>query len=1642
MIIMKLLLAFFLAGASLAVGQEVDTLPPLKDGRSPRNFEEMWAGFDPRAEPLEVEVLKEWEEEGVVLRVVRFRIGVFKGQTARLAAIFGFPKNAAKSGTKLPGLVQIHGGGQYADHKACLLNAKRGYATVSLAWAGRISAPDYRVTPKEVKLFWDGNTDDPAYRLTTDWGAVDGYHAPGRNPGNVFPSAKPAAWTLDDVESPRNSGWFLCALAARRALTFLEQQPEVDPNRLGVYGHSMGGKLTVMTAVDSRVKAAAPSCGGISNRDNSSPLFRATVGDDVSLKKISCPIVFLSPANDFHGRIGDLPKAITEINTDQWRVICSPHHNHQDTPQYEVATMLWMDQHLRDSFSFPQTPETTLSLKTDDGVPSFNVHPDRSKPVLSVDIFYTQHGKADEGPEDMQNTMHRFWHHAESIEADGVWTAKLPLSNVENPLWVYANVAYFLDEPVSGAGYYYGTYATKSFNVSSLMQIATPKELASAGTQATRKPSQLIESFEGDWEKEWFTYKPDEWTRSTHKLADETYAAPEGAELAVDVLAQQANTLVVLIDDCAAEIQLSGGDQWQSVVLELQDFRDAGGDPLGSWKNIRRLKLTPAEHLKPKRGSQGNPKLVGKRWTGAKPQFRNLRWKVGAVDSNAGSANESENPWIADAVKQARVTGGIIVLLNGSDASYEDAAGTNCTVHGLENDGARVTALRERLQADGRYGRVSVSQFNGETLPYINNLVNLVAIEGESVAQAEAMRVLAPRGIALLKANGTWSRAVKPVPDDIDEWNQYLHSAANNGVSADSVGPPQRLQWTGGTRWGRSHMSWVTVTSMLSSNGRLFTIEDLESIEYHQLPAKFHLVARDAFNGCELWRRPLNNWGGEPRGYVKHVSTQIQRRAAAIGDRVYCTLGYTDPIGLIDGATGELLKTFAGTTMAREFAYDRGVIYVILGEPYGVGQSRDAEVLLKAIDAESGTVKWEHKLGDNGGYIGGTLAVKDSVLAYCTKDRLTCLNSGSGKTLWQVPRASLIPSRGSLPRGVALARVDNIPPTLVLHGDMLYCSVVTEVSAHSLETGEVAWTAKNGANYMKSSDIFVADGLVWTGLLTGHDLKTGEVKRQLEQVMHEPMGHDRCYRNRITETYFINSKTGGSDFVTLNGEGEFPSPWVRATCGLGALPCNGMLYSSPFSCSCLQGTMLTGFNALYSTDRAAGKVMRIERRERLIKGQAYGAEATTLSTTADWPVYRNNNARSGLTPTPLSGKLAPRWSAKLPSRPTAPTIVGELVYVAARDSHTLYALSRKTGECQWTFTAGGRIDSPPAFHGGLLIFGSRDGWVYSLRADNGELAWKFCDLPDRRLMAAHGQLESAWPVSGAVMIRDEVAYFAAGRSSFLDGGIIVYGLDPLTGQVMHRRQMSGPYAENEFPVVGERNTRIEGFKGGIFSSEGELLYIRHQAFKPDLTPVPLAALKQPHLIASSGFLDDIPQHRTYWTIDTDLCYGPNTGTIGAGPQGDILVMDGDVFYEIRGYLPGRHSTKLMPQKGYTLYSGQRTLRGADGAWQADPKLRTVPRSGSWKKRWSTQIPLSGNALVVAGDTIIAAGVPLQPSFALRQLSASFAGEQGGVLWTASSKDGTKIAELTLPAPPVWDGLAAARGDCIIALKDGTVLCLR
>ena len=86
------------------------------------------------------------------------------------------------------------------------------------------------------------------------------------------------------------------------------------------------------------------------------------------------------------------------------------------------------------------------------------------------------------------------------------------------------------------------------------------------------------------------------------------------------------------------------------------------------------------------------------------------------------------------------------------------------------------------------------------------------------------------------------------------------------------------------------------------------------------------------------------------------------------------------------------------------------------------------------------------------------------------------------------------------------------------------------------------------------------------------------------------------------------------------------------------------------------------------------------------------------------------------------------------------------------------------------------------------------------RGAYGELVWQFKDLPDR-MIGAFGQLESAWPVHGSILVKDDVAYFAAGRSSQVDGGIFLYGLDAATGEVLTEIKPTRP--SEEFILSGQ-----------------------------------------------------------------------------------------------------------------------------------------------------------------------------------------------------------------------------------------------
>jgi len=116
-------------------------------------------------------------------------------------------------------------------------------------------------------------------------------------------------------------------------------------------------------------------------------------------------------------------------------------------------------------------------------------------------------------------------------------------------------------------------------------------------------------------------------------------------------------------------------------------------------------------------------------------------------------------------------------------------------------------------------------------------------------------------GVACIKRGDDWTKIVKQRPKEMDEWTHYMHDSTGNAVSNDTlVGPPANLQWVGSPRWTRHHEHMSSINALVSANGRLFYVMDEGSRASIQLPPKWHLIARDAFNGTILWKRSIPLW--------------------------------------------------------------------------------------------------------------------------------------------------------------------------------------------------------------------------------------------------------------------------------------------------------------------------------------------------------------------------------------------------------------------------------------------------------------------------------------------------------------------------------------------------------------------------------------------------------------------------------------------------------------------------------------------------------------------------------------------------------------------------------------------------------------
>ena len=84
---------------------------------------------------------------------------------------------------------------------------------------------------------------------------------------------------------------------------------------------------------------------------------------------------------------------------------------------------------------------------------------------------------------------------------------------------------------------------------------------------------------------------------------------------------------------------------------------------------------------------------------------------------------------------------------------------------------------------------------------------------------------------------------------------------------------------------------------------------------------------------------------------------------------------------------------------------------------------------------------------------------------------------------------------------------------------------------------------------------------------------------------------------------------------------------------------------------------------------------------------------------------------------------------------------------------------------------------------------------------------------------------------------------------------------------------------------------------------------------------------------------------------------------------------------------------------------------------------------------SEPLPVRVRAMVLAGDVIFAAGAGPAPGEAPEKQGAS----PVPLLMAISAADGSELARYPIPAPPVFNGMAAAGGELLLALENGQLL---
>ena len=952
-------------------------------------------------------------------------------------------------------------------------------------------------------------------------------------------------------------------------------------------------------------------------------------------------------------------------------------------------------------------------------------------------------------------------------------------------------------------------------------------------------------------------------------------------------------------------------------------------------------------------------------------------------------------------VELAGVRGGLCVQIGCGDGSLlaELASEPRCIVHGLDSDPAAVAKARRMLQERRLYGQVSIEEWNTRTLPYGDNVVNLLIVaDGVAVSAEELLRVLAPGGVACQNNGGRWTRTVKSRPKGMDDWAQWRHAADRNPVSKDLlVEVPERIQWL--SFQGKQGKDMVT------AGGRAYTLN--EGL----------LRVRDAFNGLPLWSlkmgdkcRPAATTDGVlvslngklvlldgATGLNRLIFTEVENpnvilHLPELGDAAGVVISTNDTVITAFRLTDAKLLWRMSVVQPRGLSAADGTVFVISGDTKG-----DAISTVQALSALTGKPRWSR-----------------NDLPWARTCYRSCVGNGS---------VAFEAGRFAVPKGMD-------PDT----------TVATSIHFLSASDGKTVrdFDYKPAMRHDENPRAFFLDGQV---AMHQAETKTQPTtlaffKDLTSNPLIKPTVHERsfplfCFPPVATERFFIYGAMGFTDWKTFE---HHSNPITRGSCGRdseGMIPANGLLYVFPKSCSCF--SMLNGVAAL-----APARAKPLEESHPLIKGPAFGkTTASKPDAIGGWPAYRGDEFRSGATATTVPATVKSRWERpfgapefKGPALEewkeypfatgplTPPVIADGLVVVAQPHTHRVFAVNADNGQPAWDFTANGRIDSAPTIHDGLCLFGTRTGWVYCLSAADGVLQWQLRVAPADQRIVHCGQVESPWPTAGSVLVSRGVAYVAAGLHPLTDGGMRVFALDPRSGAVKWKQTVTDMgYDERTW----RGRLGLEQDYSDLMVRDGDRIALSRWLFDP-------ASGKNEYLFQNAFYRlgrDGAYLQRGTWSYG----YPMNRPRI----RRPLQVGSGMTVYGInKGAEPDKF--KWTPTDGAPIRQSPKLFRRDfkpgeefNVQWN-EQKNDTESRIGLFfpanrtaeNSTWAAPYPGWVEAMVLAGDHL----------FVYAE----------GKLKTYAAKDGSTLGEQTL-VQPVWDGLAAAGGRLYLTTMDGRLLCL-